>query len=123
MYWVLSLRKLSKNLFYGIQGKENKFFESFLSERTQYIELETCKSTVRNANNCSVIQGSKLSSILYSIYTNESCEIKKIMKDEEALRKILNEEPPDFSEVDHSAYSYVHDTYNCIATDEQEKHF
>ena len=46
---------LEKMNFYGIQGKENTFFESFLSERTQYIELETCKSTVRNANNCSVI--------------------------------------------------------------------
>ena len=43
------------------------------------------------------------------------------MKDEEALRKILNEEPPELPEVDHSAYSYVDDTYNCIATDEHEK--
>ena len=112
---------LNKMKFYGIENKENEFFASYLQGRTQFIELETSKSTVRNANDCSVIQGSKLSSLLYSIYTNESCEIKRLMEDKEALEKILGKEPPELSEVDHDAYSYVDDTYNCIATKEHEK--
>ena len=37
---------LNKMKFYGIWKRENKFFCSYLQERTQYIELQTKKSTV-----------------------------------------------------------------------------
>ena len=64
--------KLTDKLeFYRIQGKELEIFKSFLSERTQFIQIDTFKSDTINCPPFSVVQGSKLSASLYKIYTNE----------------------------------------------------
>ena len=69
---TLDLVKLfDKFKFYGIQGSELAIFKSSLTERTQYVAIDTFTSDTMDCSPCLVIQGSKLSAILYTIYTNE----------------------------------------------------
>ena len=62
------IRKLK---FYGFEEKELKLFTSLLTKRKTYIELEGKVSTVKEQLDISVMQGSKLSRILFLIYCNE----------------------------------------------------
>ena len=100
--------------YYGITGSELKFFKTYLKDRTQYVEGDTHKSRVRTLPGCSVIQGSKLSSILYTIYTNEIPALHKIMKDEEVYRELTGKEITVNNEVEHHTYNYVDDSNSCV---------
>ena len=62
---------LSKLEHYGIRGQELKLMLSFLSSRKQFVEIDGIRSDTLQSPDCSVIQGSKLSSLLYTIYVNE----------------------------------------------------
>ena len=57
--------------YYSIQGSENNLLRSILEDRYQYVEIDGFVSEVIRASTCSVLQGSKLSSLLYIIYCNE----------------------------------------------------
>ena len=57
--------------------------KTFLIDRTQFTELENRQSKVIESLKCSVVQGSKLSSTLYTIYTNEVPRVHLLMKDKE----------------------------------------
>ena len=57
--------------YYGVTGQELKLFPSFLTDRRQYVQIDTFTSTIENSLPCSVVQGSKLSATLYTLYTNE----------------------------------------------------
>ena len=46
------LRKLQH---YGLRCKIHNIIKSYLSDRSQFIELDTFKSNVRTAPNCSVV--------------------------------------------------------------------
>ena len=56
---------------YGVRGRELELIKSYLTDRKQYVEIETFKSKVLNSPPCSVVQGGKMSGLLYTIYTNE----------------------------------------------------
>merc|ERR1712240_364110 len=66
-----NIKLLDKLEFYGIQGTELAIFRSFLSERKQYVAIDTFTSDTMDCPPCLVVQGSKLSAVLYTIYTNE----------------------------------------------------
>ena len=51
---------------YGIRGIANKWFGNHLSNRTQYVELDNCKSSTKDIK-CGVPQGSMLGPLLYLI--------------------------------------------------------
>ena len=61
------LHKLSH---YGIRGKALEWFESYLSNRTQYVCLNNIKSQSRKVE-CGVPQGSVLGPLLFVIYVND----------------------------------------------------
>ena len=61
---------LQKLINYGIRGIANKWFENYLSQRTQYVELGNCKSSTQDIK-CGVPQGSILGPVLYLIYLND----------------------------------------------------
>ena len=62
---------LDKLQHYGIEGSENNLIRSILNDRSQYVDIDGFISITTPANPCSVLQGSKLSSLLYVIYCNE----------------------------------------------------
>ena len=62
---------LTKMEYYGIRGPSLEIFKSYLTNRKQFVEIDTKRSRLRKSLDCSVIQGSKLSGLLYTLYTNE----------------------------------------------------
>ena len=61
---------LSKLNSYGIRGIANQWFNSYLSNRYQYVEIDGHKSAYSEIN-CGVPQGSILGPLLYLIYVND----------------------------------------------------
>ena len=56
---------------YGITGSVLKWFASYLSSRTQFVQIECSRSSLRELN-CGVLQGSVLEPLLYVLYTSPS---------------------------------------------------
>ena len=105
---------LSKLQHYGINDSELHLFSNYLSERKQYVCLDTFNSDILDSPDCSVIQGSKLSGLFYNIYTNEVPLLHKIM-DNELFTKITNEKITQFKNVSHETINFIDDSTSIIA--------
>merc|ERR1711895_357441 len=105
---------LMKMEHYGIVGKMNNLLRSFLSNRYQYVSIDGIKSEVVPSLPCSVIQGSKMSALLYTLYINEVTVLHKLMGSD-LYGQIMRELGPIKSEIDHEIIQYVDDTNNIIA--------
>lgn len=104
---------LDKLEHYGIRGNTLSLFRSYLTNRTQFVEVNTFKSCTLPSPQCSVIQGGKLSGTLYTLYTNEI----------PLLHKLMNTVHFDFltctphkihNEVEHTTVNFVDDSTNLI---------
>merc|ERR1712177_90360 len=105
---------LTKMEHYGIVGKMNNLLRSFLSNRYQYVSIDGIKSEVVQSLPCSVIQGSKMSALLYTIYINEVTVLHKLMGSG-IYDRITQETVPIKSEIiDHDIIQYVDDTNNIV---------
>ena len=69
--------------------------------------IQTFKSRRIKTPECSVIQWSKLSEFLYTIYTAEMTNLHTIMKNKERYRRITGKEIPDYNRVHHTTINYV----------------
>ena len=61
---------------YGITGSVLKWFASHLSSRTQFVQIECSRSSLRELN-CGVPQVSVLGPLLYVLYTSPVADIIK----------------------------------------------
>ena len=62
---------------YGIRGLSNSWFKSYLSDRTQFMEIKSNKST-ELVIDCGVPQGSILGPILFILYINDLHKATKL---------------------------------------------
>ena len=61
---------LRKLMYYGIRGKQNSFFESYLTNRKQCTEVNNYSSNFQTIE-CDVPQGSVMGPSLFLIYVND----------------------------------------------------
>ena len=61
---------LRKLMYYGISGKKNSVFESYLTNRMQYTKINNYSSNFQTIE-CSVPQGSVMGPLLFLIYVND----------------------------------------------------
>ena len=106
---------LEKLKYYGIIEKENNLFRSYLTGRTQFTQIENKRSKIRNSLNCSVVQGGKLSGLLYLLYTNEIPRLHLLMKNQKWMRENLKLDVEKYTEVEHTTVNFVDDS-NSIVT-------
>lgn len=64
---TILIEKLS---FYGLSGRELAFFKSYVSNRKQFVEINSATSSIEDVK-CGVPQGSVLGPLLFKIYLND----------------------------------------------------
>ena len=101
---------------YSIEGKENNLIKSILENRMQYVEIDGFISETIPANNCCVLQGSKLSSLLYVLYCNEIPLLQKLVGSR-LMPSLTNKFYTfDISKISHNIIQYVDDSTNIVAS-------
>ena len=70
---------LQKLNFYGICGVAEKWIESYLSGRKQFVKLCDSSSNALGVS-CGMPQGSVLQPRLFILYINDICNVSKFLK-------------------------------------------
>ena len=70
---------LQKLYNYGIRGISHDFVKSYLTNRSQYVEIQGGSSNSLSIT-CGVPQGSILGPILFLVYINDLCKCTKLLK-------------------------------------------
>ena len=78
------------------------------------MEKDTHKSPIKNSPPCSVVQGGKLSGILYTLYTNEIPVLYKLMHND-WFYKLTKSSRILYTNIDHCTVNFVDDSTNVIA--------
>ena len=92
--------------------------QSFLSDRQQYVFFDGMESEVIKSGNSSVCQGSKLSSLLYILYTNEIPLLDKLTNTDIYDRLTDSDSRIDRTNIDQYRIQYVDDSPTMITTND-----
>ena len=106
---------LQKMEHYGIRGSALNLIKSYLSDRMKFAEIDTSRSKLRQSLDCSVIQGSKMSGLLYTIYTNEIPLLHTLMN-KPIFNKLTNMPQAISKTILHLTINFVDDSTNVIST-------
>ena len=120
---------IKKLQFYGVDGDSLSIIKNYLSNRFQFVQIDTFNSSILNCLDCSVIQGSKLSSLLYILYTNEIPNLHKLIVDQNLLYcyykltknkyKLLHDKIKDKC-FNHLTINFIDDSTNLISYEKSD---
>ena len=110
----------SKLEHYGFRGSSGTILKSYLERRRQYVEIQSKESEIIDCLDASVIQGSKLSGLLYNIYSNEVPIVHKLMKKPEEV-KLPKEIKVDDNQTKHEVHNFVDDSSSVISCKNEDK--
>ena len=91
-----------------------------MSNRKQYVNIDGRESELLESLECSVIQGSKMSSLLYILYTNEIPLLHKIIGSDIYFHLTGQNLTQDFPKVSNMVVQYVDDSSNIITSTDYE---
>ena len=111
---------LTKLEHYGIRGDPLLLLKSYLENRKQFVQLETYNSEIIDALPCSCVQGSKLSSLLYTLYTNEIPLLYKLLNNK-LYKNITGQNIIKFKNIEHLTINFVDDSNNIITFNDQNQ--
>ena len=112
------IRKLE---FYGVGKNTLELMESYLTDRKQYTELQNKQSNMVDSLPCSVVQGSKLSTLMYTIYTNEIPLLHQLLKNPIWMIKNLQKTVTNYSSVTHLTVNYIDDSTSIIGFEDSDQ--
>ena len=104
---------LKKLEHYGVRGGELELFKNYLKDRKQFVEVDTFRSPILDSPEASVIQGSKMSGLLYNLYTNEVPLLYKLVHNT-WFEKITNTNKIFFKNIEHLTVLFVDDATSVI---------
>ena len=105
---------LKKLEYYRIREGENHLMATYLANRVQYTQIQTKKSKISLCQNCSVIQGSILSGLLYILYTNEVPILDNLLDNQEFIKKNLDMDKIDRKDIKQETVNFVDDSNTVI---------
>ena len=70
---------------------------------------------------CSVVQGSKLSTTLYTIYTLDTTKISRIMTDNDRYKEIVNKDVTNTNNPEHKSVGYIDDITHVTGLFDKEE--
>ena len=109
---------LDKLDHYGVRDKEYNKIKSFLSNRQQYVFIDGMESELIYSGESSVCQGSKLSSLLYILYTNEIPLLDKMTNNDFFTRLTNKDKMTDLNDIDNYTVQYVDDSTTMMSTND-----
>ena len=120
-YDTIDIEILLKKLeHYGVRNQWTDLFKSYYSDRQQYVKLEHMNSVLRNAPYCSVVQGSKLSGLMFNLYCNEVPILHKLINTD-IYHKLVSKNPLNIKNIAHNIINFVDDSTNVISFRDHNK--
>ena len=108
---TIMMKKLE---YYGLRGRLLELMRSYLTNRFQYTEIQNVQSKIRKSPTCSVIQGSKMSGMLYSIYVNEVGKLHTLLEDKDWMEQNIKVRYEKY-DADHTVINFVDDSNSLIS--------
>ena len=100
---------------------ELEVMTTYLTKRKAFVEVQGFFSKILEMPDCSVVQGSKLSTTLYTIYTLDTTKIKEVMKDNERYKEIVKKELTPTNNPDHTSIGYIDDVTHVMGLEDKEE--
>ena len=107
--------------FYGIQDNELSLIKSYYKERNTFVQIDTKRSKLLEQGEYGVVQGSKLSGLIYSIYTNEVPKLHNILFSSHMMQEILQMQPLNPEDYEHTVAQFVDDSNSVIIVKDKSK--
>ena len=89
-----------------------------MSKRQQYVFIDGMESELIHSGESSVCQGSKLSSLLYILYTNEIPLLDKMTNNDFFTRLTSKDKMTDLTDIDNYTVQYVDDSTTMVSTND-----
>merc|ERR1712240_711896 len=111
---------IDKLRYYGLDDNSLRLMNSFLTNRQQFVSIDSFDSDLLQCLPCSVMQGSKLSSLLYSIYKNEIPRLNRLIDNTNYNDITQTNMTNNYTKTRHDTINYVDDSTNITSNTDHD---